>query len=80
MQYLDVLDQARIDKVTRCIRKITDAEMIGQRHAIDDNGDAIASDTTDVDAFRTETIASRLGIDTGHIPEHVVDRGGEIIV
>lgn len=80
MQDLDSLYETRIDKVPRRVGETTNIELIGNRDTIDDNRDAIAADTANIQAFGSESGARAFVIDARDISKYVADRGRYLVV
>ncbi len=80
VQHLDALNQARIDEIPRGVREAADIELIGHRHAVDDDCNPVAADATNIDAFGAESRAGGLVVDPRHVAKDVIDGGGEIII
>ncbi len=75
-----MLDQAGIDEIPRGIGEAADIEMIGKRHAVDDDRHAVAADATNIDALGAKARARGLVVDAGHVAKHVIDRGRQLVV
>ena len=73
MQDLDVLDQACVDKIARCIREAARVELVAQRYAIDQDRHPVAADAADIDAFGAKPRSGCLVIDARNIAKHITD-------
>ena len=73
MQYLYSLNQARIDEIARRIRKTAGIELVGQRHTVNEDGDAIAANATYVDTLGPKACACGLVVDAGHVSKYVTN-------
>ena len=78
VQDFDGLNQAGIDEVPRGVRKTAGVELVGQRHAVHEDGDPVAANASNIDALGAEPRAGRLVVDARHVAKHVADGRGEL--
>ena len=78
MQDFDVLDQSRIDKVTRGIGKAACIKLVAERYTVYENGDPVAPDTANIDPLGAEARAASFMFNARHVTKHVADRSGEL--
>ena len=73
MQDFDVLREAGVNEVTRGVGKTARIELVRQWHTIDEDGDTVAADAANVDAFRAEARSCRLVVNAGDVTENVCE-------
>ena len=73
-QYFSPLNQACIDEIPGGVREPANIELIAERNAIDQYGDAVAADAPDIDALAAETCACRFVVNARRISQHIGKR------
>src|SRR5690606_34736588 len=61
VQDLDALDEAGVEKLPGGVREVADVELVAQGYAVDEQGNPVAADTANVQAFVTETLPGSFG-------------------